>query len=559
MTPWLCLGALPLLFELPAVLTTTAFDLKALHLALDLPLLLTLWLASLGRVRGAWLRVLLRVAALTLVLYRVDQWVCWTLLRDEPLLYDQLFMLKHLWALIGDLISLRTVLVLSAFFLVALGTGFLVRALLARARRLESAPTRRTFALLALAWCLLLLMRVSQLGSDDPRVHWLAPEMVRSVRKSVRTYRAVQKRLKKSPYTAYDKFALRDKPDVLLFIVESYGRLLSVEANTRDGHAALLSELQRALSAAGYHSASAFATATVSGGRSWIAEGTMLMGTPIRHEAVFQHIVAQKPASFVSFLARNGYETALLAPADRDRAGFHPVNRYAFDHLFTFDQLNYRGPSIGWGLVPDQYSIAFIERALLTKAQKPLFLDFHMVSSHAPWAEIPSFEADPIRLLDEGGAKTEHDPRKREAIVASFRRYSRDSGRHPYMHHFDDAMRDGYQATVSYDLRAITQYLERRERDALVIVLGDHQPPVLAREDRSFDAPVHVLSRNPERLAPLLRHGFVPGLTLASDAEPALDQAGLFSLWAHTLMAMNCPNCALPEVLVHGDNVLMIQ
>lgn len=110
----------------------------------------------------------------------------------------------------------------------------------------------------------------------------------------------------------------------------------------------------------------------------------------------------------------------------------------------------------------------------------------------------------------------------------------------------DARMRRGYHETVAYDLSLIVQYLARRRDDALVIVIGDHQPPVIARDDRSFDTPVHVLSRDPRRLAPLERAGFVRGLTIAPDAPPALAHAGLFSLVVHTLTADACPRCAQP-------------
>jgi hypothetical protein len=547
---------IPLLFDLPAVLTSTELDLAALRLALDVPLLLTLWLATQGG-RSRSVRVLLRCLAAVLVIYRFDQWVCWTLLRDEPLLYDQVFMLRHLWALIDDLMSLRTVLVLLSALATGVVLGVSVRALLRRAAPLaEGAARRRNLAILAYVWCILLMFRVAQLASDDPVVAWLTPKIAGNVRKSVRAYASVQKRLRRSPYAAYAKLALADKPDVLLFVVESYGRLLFAEENTRERHAALLRELEGELDAAGFHAASAFATATVSGGRSWIAEGNILMGTPIRYEAVFQHIVAQKPANFVGFLNQNGYETALLAPADRDRAGFHPVNRYGFGQLFSYDQLGYRGVPIGWGLIPDQYSLAFVERHFLSKATRPVFLNFHMVSSHAPWSEVPKFEADPAQLLISQNAAPNDEALGAEALDISFRRFSRGSGRFAYMRRFDAAMREGYQSTIEYDLRTITQYLARRDEDAFVIVIGDHQPPVIARDDKSFDAPLHVLARDPARLAPLLTHGFVGGLALDAKAPSAIDHAGLFSLWVHTLMSMDCRGCTLPPVLPHGDRVL---
>ena len=552
---WLCLVSIPLLFELPAALTSTEIDPGAIRLSLDVPLLLTLWLASAGSARPVLARIALRVGAGLVVFYRLDQWVCWTLLRDEPLLYDQVFMLRHLWALIGDLMNLKTALALLGLALGGLVMGWLMRVLLRGASVLASHDVRRTRAILAAAWCIMLIGRAAQLGQEDPRIGWLAPKIASNVRRSARTYGSIQKRLHKSPYARYAKLALRDKPDVLLFIVESYGRLLSVEEKTADRHAALLRELERELRGGGFHAASGFATATVSGGRSWIAEGTMLMGTPIRYEAVFQHIVAQKPPSFVGFLNQNGYESALLAPADRHRAGFHPENRYGFARLFTYDQLGYTGTPIGWGLVPDQYSLAFIDKHFLRPARGPVFLDFHMVSSHAPWSEVPQLEQDPERLLATGSGGVQGELGAEDVSLA-FRRYGRGNPRHAYMRRFDDSMREGYQSTIEYDLRAIVQFLMRRERDGFVIVLGDHQPPVIAREDKSFDAPVHVLSRNPARLAPLLEYGFVKGLTIGPDAPPAVHQAGLFSLWVHTLMAMHCDDCTLPEVRPNGDVVL---
>jgi hypothetical protein len=558
LSPWLCLLAIPLLFELPAVLTSTALDPGALRLSLDLPLLLTIWLASLGLARTAPVRVALRVLATLLALYRLDQWVCWTLLRDEPLLYDQFFMLRHLWALIGDLMSVRTVLVLVTVGAILVGMGFLLRALSRRVRPLAlGAARRRTLGVLALIWCVLLAFRTAALSSEDPAITWLLPTIVTNIRRSTHTYGAIRKRLGRSPYAAYDKLALRDKPDVLLFVVESYGRLLSVEEKTAAQHAALLDELEAQFKSAGFHAVSAFATATVSGGRSWIAEGNILMGTPIRYEAVFQHLVSQRPPNLVGFLNHNGYESALLAPADRDRAGFRAENRYAFTRLFGYDQLHYPGPAIGWGLIPDQYSLAFVEKNFLAHATRPVFLDFHMVSSHAPWSEVPKLVDSTEQLFEASAQKVElgreHGPK---AVRSALRRYARSSGRFAYMHRFDDAMRAGYQATVEYDLRLIAQYVARRERDGFIIVLGDHQPPVIAREDKSFDAPVHVLSRDPARLAPLLKHGFSPGLKLAPNAPPALEQAGLFSLWVHSLLAKDCAGCALPEVLPHG-NVLV--
>jgi hypothetical protein len=49
-------------------------------------------------------------------------------------------------------------------------------------------------------------------------------------------------------------------------------------------------------------------------------------------------------------------------------------------------------------------------------------------------------------------------------------------------------------------------------RDALVIVLGDHQPPGVAGGDPSRAVPVHVLSRDPRLVERFAAAGYAPGM-----------------------------------------------
>ena len=72
--------------------------------------------------------------------------------------------------------------------------------------------------------------------------------------------------------------------------------------------------------------------------------------------------------------------------------------------------------------------------------------------------------------------------------------------------------------------------------NSLVVLLGDHQPPILPSTD--FATPIHVLSRDAtlvDRFAPF---GFVPGLTKPPGApDEALTHAGLYPLLVHVLAA----------------------
>jgi hypothetical protein len=562
--PWLWLIGPWLLFELPLLLRGGELPAAgSLRLSLEPALLLSiLGLGPRAGRAGRALRAALGMAVVCLVIFRVDQWICLLLMREEPLLYDQWFMARHLWVLIGDLMSPITSLVLAGVALLGFLLTRLVRLCLARARVLF-APERRAQSRRALlgGWVALLLL--SLLPHPGPQLGWLSWTLRDNVRESRAVYRSVQRRLSHSPYAGYEQLALSERPDVLLFIVESYGRILSVEPELRGAHSQLLGEISAQLTRAGWHAASAFSTSTVSGGRSWIAEGTLLMGTPIRYEAVFQHAIAQRPAvpQLVSFLNRRGYESVLLAPADRDRAGAHVVNRYGFQRLLTYSQLGYRGPRIGWGIVPDQHSLAVAEQRALRARSRPVFLDFHMVSSHAPWSEVPVLSEVDAR----GSAREQNqaapvsdestpleEPDGAGTVILRLSRYDRGERRFAYMKRLDAELRAGYQASIAYDLRLIAQYLARRSEDALVVVLGDHQPPVIAPADASFDSPIHVLSRSPRRLAELQRQGFTPGLALPASAPAKLTHAGLFSLLVRSLLASSCTGCPLPAFLPQG-------
>ena len=73
------------------------------------------------------------------------------------------------------------------------------------------------------------------------------------------------------------------------------------------------------------------------------------------------------------------------------------------------------------------------------------------------------------------------------------------------------------QAAIRYSLDSVSRYLaERLKDDSLIIVLGDHQPPLtVAAASRDKTVPIHVLSRDPRLLAPFAQAGWAPGMTPA--------------------------------------------
>jgi hypothetical protein len=260
----------------------------------------------------------------------------------------------------------------------------------------------------------------------------------------------------------------------------------------------------------------------------------VMMGARVRYEAVFRQLIAQidRVPNLPGLLRAQGYSRTLLAPADRVRPGVEEANYYHYDHAVRLDDLHYRGPRVGWGIVPDQYSLGYFNAQVLPKLPKPRFVDFHMVSSHAPWHALPVLVDDYAALNLASGAKfVEHDV---DNIHKRLERYLHGE-RFAYMGDLQADLARRYRDTILYDLAVLERFLQQLPDDALVILLGDHQPPFISEETSSFDTPLHVLARDPRLLEELQAHGFTPGLRLEPGARAVMRHEGIFSLLARTL------------------------
>jgi hypothetical protein len=206
-------------------------------------------------------------------------------------------------------------------------------------------------------------------------------------------------------------------------------------------------------------------------------------------------------------------------------------NDFAWRHTVFHDEIGYRGPALGWGVIPDQYSLGRLHEELLPAIPGPRFLFFHGVTSHGPWDSVPP-RVDDWRELDalDADAATYRERRRKDAWVLE--RAAQLHLRHekkrtegplrkwaePYFTAIDHCMR----VTVAALGEAPT------EGDGRIVVLyGDHQPPLMA-EDKDFDVPVHVLASDPALLEAFLDAGFVRGMR--PGGPPALRLSGLHSL-----------------------------
>jgi hypothetical protein len=551
--PWLAVVGIWLLAELPTVLAPDGIEFRSLRPTGDVLALLTLAALS-TRVRfGRALRWLAVAVAVTLAVVRVDRSVFFVLSRSEPLLYDQMFMVRHLFVMLSDMWGLHALPgilgVLAAAALVIYGAHSLLRL---ASQLLSRERVRETAIVFAVAWFAILGATFFRPSSKSRLVRWMVPEVAQNLTESMRIYHAVQQTVTHSEYTAFDRVRLVQKPDVFIFFVESYGKICAQDPELRAGWESTLGAMQQRLSAQGWNMASGLGTAPVSGGRSWLAVSSILFGTKIRYEAEFQQLtqaVGHLP-TLVSFFSNRGYTTLILAPSDRARPGVQVRNDYGFDQIIAFDELDYRGPRVGFGLMPDQYALEYTEARYLAPISRPVFFAYQMVSSHADWKHVPEYVKDWHTLNRDAGTPLKITGSE---IGSRLARYTRDASRGVHMGRLTSVLRERYESAILYDMRVIEDFLSRRSKDTLVIVMGDHQPPILSPETEDFSVLIHLFAKDPSLLAEFADHGFTPGMTVPADRAANVEHAGLYSLIVRALSRSRGDGSALPKYYPAGS------
>ncbi len=284
--------------------------------------------------------------------------------------------------------------------------------------------------------------------------------------------------------------------NVHLIFVESYGRTSFVRPKHREILIPEYEALQEELRRAGFTVASNFLTSPTFGGFSWFAHGTLNTGFKVISHLHASLLSERKPVALADYFRDAGYEPILAAPGTtRPWPGMDDY--FGFRKHYYAWEYGYRGPRYAWATMADQFVLDFVHRREVEHATQPLFLEYALVCSHAPFSDIPKY-VDNWRRLGNG---------------SRLHRVGRD--------HFNVSWNDteqigtAYATAVAYEMRVMAGYLETHIRDdSLVIFLGDHQPnqTVTGPENLTWSVPVHVASRNPAFVQPFLDRGYEPGM-----------------------------------------------
>jgi hypothetical protein len=284
--------------------------------------------------------------------------------------------------------------------------------------------------------------------------------------------------------------------DVLLMFIESYGRSALQLPRYAETLMPTLAAFEQRLAERGVFAASGWLTSPTVGGQSWLAHGTLESGLWIADQAHYDALTRSARLTLTHAFARAGYRTVALKPAIT--RPWPEGGRLGFAKIYAAADLGYAGAPYDWVTMPDQYTLAVLERAERAGAERALFAEVSLISSHAPWTPIAPVLEDWSAIGD----------------GSVFSQWA-DAGDPPEVVWRDpERVRAQYVHAVDYVLGVLASYAANFvDERTLLILVGDHQPaPLITGEGAGRDVPIHVISGDPTLLAPFVAWGFSAGM-----------------------------------------------
>jgi phosphatidylglycerophosphate synthase len=377
---------------------------------------------------------------------------------------------------------------------VQIGAGLLTVAVIAllplsavRLTRVVATHRRSSIRLLALLTAIALVTTLSgaRLGPAGPIASTasarLAYTHATQVGDDLRDQREFVRLLDQDPFrhTPDDDLltGLRGK-DVLLVFVESYGRtaldLPMVESALDTG--------ERRLQTAGFSSRSGFLTSPTFGGLSWLAHITLQSGLWVNNQSRYDHLVTLDRLTLTDAFGRAGWRTVADSPATEEDWPAAAAY-YHYDQVYDRRNVGYAGPEFSYASMPDQYTLAALQRLELERPNRaPVMAEIDLVSSHTPWAPLPRL-VDWNRLGD--GSVFDPMPAQGDSPAEVWRN--------------PDLVKAAYAESVAYSVDALTSFVQQlHDHNLVLVVLGDHQPARIVPGDGvSHDVPVSIIAADP--------------------------------------------------------------
>jgi hypothetical protein len=288
--------------------------------------------------------------------------------------------------------------------------------------------------------------------------------------------------------------ALRGK-DVVVSIVESYGRSALENPQLAAVVDPALATGARQLAAAGFSARSAFLTSSTYGGGSWLAHASFQSGLWIDNQQRYRHLMSSDRLTLTKAFQRAGWNTVGVEPGNT--RAWPEATFYGYNQVYDSRNLQYQGPRFGWSRMPDQYTLASFQRNVYAQSHPPLMAEITLTSSHEPWTPIPELvDWNAVANGAGYGPMAAHS----ESRSSLFRSPSR--------------VRAAYAKSIAYSVGSLASWAQTYGKDNLVLVFfGDHQAaPIVSGHGASHDVPVTIVAKDPAVLNQISGWGWQAGI-----------------------------------------------
>lgn len=274
----------------------------------------------------------------------------------------------------------------------------------------------------------------------------------------------------------------KSKPHIYFIAIESYGAILCEDFFYREKYHKLIKNFNQKLQSNNWHLTSSLSKAPVSGGGSWMAYSSFLMGiniaTDLQYRKLFYEREKYKTQSIFNILEELGYATNLIAAV----GGFENFNIdweetlsfFGTNNVIKFKDLEYSGEKFNFGpSAPDQYMLQKARTILKEKyPNQPISFFVETINSHAnfetPTHLFPNWEEC------NSAERNEFKPIKPE----------------------EKNIKENYFSAIEYQLKTINNFVLTEKEESIFVIFGDHQPPLITTNNNSFKTPIHIISKN---------------------------------------------------------------
>jgi hypothetical protein len=381
-----------------------------------------------------------------------------------------------------------------ALVVVALGLTLIIAAITAATIHITTVAARhrrdtvRALAALTAVWALaagLSLQLVPGSPVASTSAAGLTVAQVRSTQAALRDQRRFDLALHRSDpeasVPASDLLTgLRGK-DVIIDFIESYGQVAVQGTSVSRGVDAVLRRSTASLARAGWSTRSAWITSPGFGGISQLSHSTLQSGLWVNTELRYADLVASRRFTLSDAFDKAGWRTVSDSPED-DPVWPPGTRFYHFDKLYNRFNVGYHGPAFSYASMPDQYTYAALQRRQLTPGHKPVMAEIDTVSSHTPWAPLPTMV--PWNKVGNGSIFNSM-PARSESPITVWRNAS--------------TVRQSFGRSIQYSLETLTSWVtELRDPNLVLILLGDEQPGgPITRPGASHEVPISIVAHDP--------------------------------------------------------------